>query len=104
MIAFFQILQTLSGLLLILLVLLHSPKGDGMASIGGAAQLFSSQKGVEAGLNRLTGLISFVFVYVSLVLGYKLTDLTSVIISFIAFGGIIFAVMLLKKIFIKNDN
>jgi len=100
---FFQILQTLSGLILILLVLLHSPKGDGMGSIGGAAQLFSSQKGVEKGLNKLTTAISFIFIYVSLVLGYKLTDLTSIIGTLVVLGGVVFAVSLFKKFFMSAD-
>jgi len=103
MIAFFQILQTLSGLLLILLVLIHSPKGDGMGSIGGAAQLFSSQKGVEAGLNKITGGVSFIFIYVSLVLGYKLTDLTQIIGSLIILGGVVFLVTLFKKFFMRAE-
>lgn len=38
------IIQIVSALLLIILILLHSPKGDGIAGIGGASQLFSSQK------------------------------------------------------------
>jgi len=100
---FFQVIQTLSGLLLILLVLLHSPKGDGMASIGGAAQLFSSQKGVEAGLNKITSVIAFIFVYVSLVLGYKLTDLTSIIGSLVALGAVVFLVSLFKKFFMRSE-
>jgi len=103
MIAFFQILQVLSGIILILLVLLHSPKGDGMASIGGAAQLFSSQKGVEAGLNKITSVIALIFIYLSFVLGFKLTDLTSIIGSFIGFGAIIFLASLFKKFFMKED-
>ncbi|OGH95428.1 MAG: preprotein translocase subunit SecG [Candidatus Melainabacteria bacterium GWA2_34_9] len=103
MIAFFQILQTLSGLLLILLVLIHSPKGDGMGSIGGAAQLFSSQKGVESGLNKITSGVSFIFIYVSLVLGYKLTELTQIIGSFIILGGVVFLVSLFKKFFMRTE-
>lgn len=103
MLAFFQVMQVLAGLLLILLVLLHSPKGDGMASIGGAAQLFSSQKGVEAGLNKLTTAVSFVFIYVSIVLGFRLTELTYVIGSFIVLGTIVFAVSLFKKFFMRED-
>ncbi len=103
MLSFFQVIQVVSGFLLILLVLLHSPKGDGMAAIGGAAQLFSSQKGVESGLNKITGIISFIFIYVSLILGYKLTDLTSIIGTLIALGSVIFLVSLLKKFFIKEE-
>lgn len=65
---FFQIIQIISGLSVILLVLLHSPKGDGLASIGGAAQLFSSQKSAESGLNKLTGICAAVFIATSLIL------------------------------------
>ena len=64
------IIQIITGLLLVLLVLLHSPKGDGMAMIGGAAQLFSSQKGVEAGLNKITTVCAIVFIIVSVLLGF----------------------------------
>ena len=32
----------------------HSAKGEGLGAIGGQAKIFGSQKGVEAGLNRLT--------------------------------------------------
>jgi preprotein translocase subunit SecG len=67
-----QIIQLISGLLLILLVLLHAPKGDGMAAIGGAAQLFSSQKGVESGLNKVTSVVAIIFILTSLLLGLKI--------------------------------
>ena len=65
-------LQIISGILLIIFVLLHSPKGDGMAMLGGAAQLFSSQKGAEKNLTKLTTIIAVLFVVVSFVLGFKL--------------------------------
>ena len=67
-----QITQIFSGLLLVGLILLHSPKGDGMAMLGGAAQLFSSQKGAEKNLTKLTTIVAIVFVVVSFVLGFKL--------------------------------
>ena len=70
--AIFQIAQIILGIFLTILVLLHSPKGDGMAMLGGAAQLFSSQKGVEAGLNRLTAIVAILFVVVSFLLGFKI--------------------------------
>ncbi len=69
MVTFLQFVQIISGLMTILLVLLHSPKGDGMAAIGGAAQLFSSQKGVEAGLNKITTIFASVFIVTSILLG-----------------------------------
>ena len=46
-------IQIISAILLIVLVLIHSPKGDGIAGIGGSAQLFTSQKGAEKNLNKL---------------------------------------------------
>lgn len=36
-----------SAVALTVLVLLHSPKGDGIGAIGGQAQLFSSTKSAE---------------------------------------------------------
>lgn len=64
------IIQIASALLLIILILLHSPKGDGIAGIGGASQLFSSQKSAESGLNKLTGIISGVFIICTFLLGF----------------------------------
>lgn len=64
------IIQIVSALLLIILILLHSPKGDGIGGIGGASQLFSSQKSAETGLNKLTGYISAVFIICTFLLGF----------------------------------
>ncbi len=64
--------QIISGLLMITLVLLHSPKGDGVAGFGGTANLFSSQKGAEATLNRITAGAAIVFFLCSFFLGYYL--------------------------------
>lgn len=66
---FLQIVQVLSCVLLIVLVLIHSPKGDGVGGIGGNAQLFSSQKGAEAALNKVTAYTAGIFFLVSFVLG-----------------------------------
>ena len=54
------IVQIVSALLLIALILMHSPKGDGIAGIGNAAQMFTSQKSAEKGLNKLTGIVALV--------------------------------------------
>ena len=70
MVTFFYIIQIISALLLIVLVLLHSPKGDGIASIGSASQLFSSQKSAEKGLNKLTYIVGGVFILTTLLLGF----------------------------------
>ena len=50
---FICILLIISAVLLIMLILAHSPKGDGIAGIGNAAQMFSSQKSAEKGLNKI---------------------------------------------------
>ncbi|MGK7906604.1 MAG: preprotein translocase subunit SecG [Synechococcus sp.] len=68
MVAFLEFLWTISAILLIILVLLHSPKGDGIAAIGGQAQLFSSTKSAEKNLNRITWIVLTVFLLVSIVL------------------------------------
>ena len=64
------IIQVLSSLLLIVLILMHSPKGDGIAGIGSAAQIFSSQKSAEKGLNKLTGIVALVFIICVFLLGF----------------------------------
>ncbi len=70
MLTFTWIVQIFSAILLIALILLHSPKGDGIAGIGGASQLFSSQKSAEAGLNKLTGYVAAVFILCTFLLGF----------------------------------
>lgn len=70
LLALVWIVQIVSALLLIVLVLLHSPKGDGIAAIGGASQMFSSQKSAEKGLNKLTYIVSGVFLTCTLLLGF----------------------------------
>ena len=70
MLGFLWAVMVLSALLLIVLVLMHSPKGDGIAGIGSAAQMFSSQKSAEKGLNKLTGIVALVFVVCVFILGF----------------------------------
>lgn len=67
-----QVLQALSAFVMIVLVLLHSPKGDGFGGLSGAAQLFSSQKGAESALNKTTTTVAALFFLVSFILGYYL--------------------------------
>ena len=67
---FTWILQIVSAILLIVLILLHSPKGDGIAGIGNAAQMFSSQKSAEKGLNKLTAIVASVFLVCTFLLGF----------------------------------
>ncbi len=63
-------IQVISSVLLIVLVLMHSPKGDGIAGIGNAAQMFSSQKSAEKGLNKLTAIVTAVFIVCVFLLGF----------------------------------
>ncbi len=64
------IIQVISALLLIVLILMHSPKGDGIAGIGNAAQIFTSQKSAEKGLNKLTGIVALIFTICIFLLGF----------------------------------
>jgi preprotein translocase subunit SecG len=63
-----QAIWALSALGLTVLVLLHSPKGDGIGGIGGQAQLFTSTKSAEATLNRITWTLSVIFIGLTIVL------------------------------------
>ena len=67
---FLWILGTVSAVLLIILILLHSPKGDGIGAIGGASQMFASQKSAEKGLNKLTGIVCLIFLIWEFLLGF----------------------------------
>ncbi len=63
-------IQVISALLLIVLVLIHSPKGDGIAGIGGSAHLFTSQKGAEKNLNKITTVVTVIFALCVFLLGF----------------------------------
>lgn len=72
MLKLFWIIEIVSAVLLILLVLLHSPKGDGIANIGGGSNLFSSQKNAESGLNKITMYVAIAFAISAFVTGFRL--------------------------------
>ena len=58
-----------SGVLLIILVLLHSPKGDGMGGLAASgSSMFSSASSAEATLNRVTWTCLAVFLSVAVIL------------------------------------
>ncbi len=63
-----QVIWTFSAIGLIILVLLHSPKGDGLAGIGGQAQLFTSTKSAETTLNRVTWTLTILFMGLTVIL------------------------------------
>ena len=63
-----EVLWVISAIGLTVLVLLHSPKGDGIGAIGGQAQLFSSTKSAETTLNRVTWTLAVLFLGLTVVL------------------------------------
>ena len=63
-------IETVSAVLLIILILLHSPKGDGIGGIGGASHVFASQKSAEKGWNKLTGIICAIFIICTFLIGF----------------------------------
>lgn len=65
-----KVLQLVLSVLLIIAVMLHSAKGEGIGAIGGQAKIFGSQKGVEAGLNRFATIISLSWAGLSILLAF----------------------------------
>ena len=58
-----------SGVLLIVLVLLHSPEGDGMGGLAASgSSMFSSASSAEATLNRLTWTCLAIFLSLAVIL------------------------------------
>ena len=69
MIQLFSWIWVASGLLLILLVLLHSPKGDGMGGIAASgSSMFTSASSAEASLNKITWTILTLFLSLAVIL------------------------------------
>ena len=59
----------ISGVFLILLVLLHSPKGDGMGGIAASgSSMFTSASSAEASLNKITWTILTIFLSLAIIL------------------------------------
>jgi len=65
-------LWTVAALGLVIVVLLHSPKGDGLGGLSGQAQLFNSTKTAELTLNRVTWVLTVVFMGLTVVLSANL--------------------------------
>ena len=58
-----------SGIMLIVLVLLHSPKGDGMGGLAASgSSMFSSASSAEATLNRVTWTCLAIFLSLAVIL------------------------------------
>lgn len=64
------VLEILLAVMLVGLILLHSPKGEGMGGIGGTATLFTGKRGAEAGLDRLTWIVAILFLTICALLGF----------------------------------
>ena len=63
-----RVVWTVVAIGLTVLVLLHSPKGDGLGALGGQAQLFTSTKSAEITLNRVTWTLTVLFIGLTIVL------------------------------------
>ncbi len=63
-----KVIWSISAIGLTILVLLHSPKGDGLGALGGQAQLFTSTKSAETTLNRITWTLTVLFMGLTVVL------------------------------------
>ena len=58
-----------SGIILIILVLLHSPKGDGMGGLAASgSSMFSSASSAEATLNKATWFALIIFLGLAIIL------------------------------------
>jgi len=62
------VVQLISAMALIVAVLLHAAKGEGLGGIGGSARLFGTPKGMEQGLNRITWGCAILFLSISIFL------------------------------------
>lgn len=65
---FLLVVQLLSALFLIVAVLMHTSKGEGLGGIGASAKLFGTPKGMEEGLDRITWGLAITFMTVSVLL------------------------------------
>lgn len=63
-----QIVWLVAAVGLVILVMLHSPKGDGLGALGGQAQMFTSTKSAETTLNRTTWTLTILFMGATVVL------------------------------------
>ncbi len=62
------VLQFISAVALIIAVLLHTAKGEGLGGIGGAAKIFGTPKGMERGLDQITWGCAIAFLAISFLL------------------------------------
>ena len=63
-----KIIWAIAAVGVCILVLLHSPKGDGLGALGGQAQLFTSTKSAEETLTRATWILIIVLMTLTVIL------------------------------------
>lgn len=63
-----KVIWAIAAIGVCVLVLLHSPKGDGLGALGGQAQLFTSTKSAEETLNRATWLLTIIFMSLTVII------------------------------------
>ena len=70
-----QITLVITSLLVILLVLLHRAKGGGLSTLfgGGVQSSLSGSTVVEKNLDRMTVVVSLVFMFTTILLSLRLT-------------------------------
>ncbi|MEB3304815.1 MAG: preprotein translocase subunit SecG [Cyanobacteriota bacterium] len=62
-------LWMMSGILLIISILLHSPKGDGLGGlVSGSSGMFTSARSAEATLNRISWTLMALFLVLAVIL------------------------------------
>ncbi len=62
-------LWMLSGILLVISILLHSPKGDGLGGlVSGGSGMFTSARSAEATLNRISWTLLALFMVLAVIL------------------------------------
>ncbi len=66
---FLSVIEIIVSLLLVIAVLLHAAKGEGLGAIGGPARIFRSTKGMESGLNKITSILAAIFLVLAGILG-----------------------------------
>lgn len=62
-------LWMMSGILLVISILLHSPKGDGLGGlVSGGSGMFTSARSAEATLNRVSWTLMALFLVLAVIL------------------------------------
>jgi preprotein translocase subunit SecG len=69
---FLVILQQLSAIILVVLVLMHSAKAEGIGGIGGQANVYgNAQREMEGGLDTVTIVLAVCFIVLSLIISLQ---------------------------------